>query len=293
MKKRSILVMAGITLCLMLLFVYGHYQRKQAEREANRSMQTTKQKWVKESDAEWEKGGFISTGFPDVVGSGVLGETNVAERGVAGDHLKFIKLDANLNSEQIHKLSELVRDFLSTFGNSNITFNDYLKFKTTGRSYRFDFSGIIGGIIKGNHLVIPDNATEQERAALVWGLLTPDPAVSGGGSPAITAVDPRSVKLWVYKGSDTNYAAGGISLRVINNFARGAINALIEYDDNPGEVLKRSGVFTYVAVSMICHYNTSPNPGPIIIGLYWSDQEKNWMPWEFVSDNSTHYHILF
>jgi hypothetical protein len=81
--------------------------------------------------------------------------------------------------------------------------------------------------------MVPDDATERERAAQVWNLLTPDPAVTNGGFPAITAVDPKSVKLWVYKGTDTNEAAGGISLRVVNNFARGTINTLIEYDAMP------------------------------------------------------------
>jgi hypothetical protein len=147
MKKPSILVVAVFALGLLCFFIYGHPQRNNPTLEANRRRWATNEAWVKEKDTEWNKGGFIATGFPDVVGSEILGITNVVERGEAGDEPEFIKLNENLDAEQRQKLSELVRSFFVTFGNSNITFFDYLKFKTTGRTYRINLDGIIGEII--------------------------------------------------------------------------------------------------------------------------------------------------
>ena len=141
-----------------------------------------------------------------------------------------------------------------------------------------------------NHLTLPPGLTDYEKAKRFWDQSMTDPETPF--NLRIIAVDLPTAALWIYRGTETNQLGSHVALTKLD-MAHGNINSLVKFDDQPEDIIQRNGSYTYIAVSAICHFSSSDKAGPIILGLYWSDKDRNWMPCEFINDGATGYFLIF
>jgi hypothetical protein len=286
-KKKHFLILSVIFALVIVAFILN----RSKIRMGNLAIQLRRLDLVAAKSKEWNQGAFVSPEFSGAVTATIGNTTNVVSR---ANPPVYLSLATELDSTKIEKLNGTVTAFFETFGDTNLDFDKYLQYKTESRMYHFQLGGIIGEIVKNSHIQIPSDLPLYDKSKIIWDACTADDEhILGGQRPVIKGVDLDTIKIWIYKGTNTTFAAGGLSLRTLNNLSKASINTMISYDNSPDKIVNSDGTFTYVALGTICRFNTSTNAGPLILGFYWSPKDSNWMPWELVTDSSSRYYTLY
>jgi len=276
MKRRPIFYLLLITAFVIGVSIWMSWRHQIHQVASDKAHRERAQRLIATNSAAWDKEAFVAIKSDDF--DATLTQA-IRRRQMPG-----------LTEDQIVKLIQSTESCFKTYNTPS--FESYLKFKTSGHLYKFNFGGLIGQIIDGqakNGSALPSDP--GEKAKYVWEemLVPPD----SGERPYIDAVDIPRLNVRTSATHKPESEIVRATQSALHNLTKTVPNTLVEFDQSPDSIVKEKGALRFVVITSICRLSTTKNPSPISISFYWSPNENVWTPWEMACDASSRFYTVF